>query len=293
MVALEKMPGPAQIRASGPEGPLSLPPDRAAVTSDRELFDLLVKEGPVVLVSTEVQAKALVAEWRLEPGSKHVETVVKHEPSGAAVPLADAFPGLPLEVLSEHGDVELVPCEALWKETRTARGILRSDLMSYYEPDERAFLHRGAQDDEGVLREILPALSVEISDSTMASALRHNIDAAESYRIAEILAVPTVAGKLAAMVGEEKLWQLLPQDVAAEPRALNPDQLAGMILAVDGSATLSKYRRELAQAGFRPPQLWGGSKAALRFVRALGLPDEFAGAPAPRATRRSSMSTDR
>ena len=288
-LALEQVSGPTRIRAAGPTGPCRLPPDEVTVTSDQPLADLLVQDGPVLLVSTSEQAQALVTEWGLKPATMSAETSVQHEPSGpAGVPLADAFPGLPRTVLAEHGDVELVPCGALWSEIRTARGVVRTDLESHHADQERAFLYREAPDDDNNAHQLLSALlselSVEMPDSAVANAIQYNMETAESDRIAAIRAVSTVSGKLAEMFGEARLRRHLPRAVIdSEPgsRAFSADELASMILAVHGSAALRMMCRDgRTRTGPTPPRSWAGSQAALQFVRALGFPDEFAGAPA-------------
>ncbi len=289
-LALEQLSAPARIRAAGPDGPSRLPPGEVTVTSDPELAGLLVQDGPVLLVSTGEQAQALVTEWGLKPATESVERSVQHAPSGPAVPLADAFPGLPRAVLAEHGDVDLVPCGALWSEVRTARGEVRSDLESHYAAHERAFLYRDARDgdDDGhqFLSALLSALSVELPEGavTVADAISHNMQAAQSKRIAAIKAISLIPGKLAEMFGEAGLRRHLPRavlDAESGSRAFRPDELAGMILAVHGSAALRMmYRDDYTHTAPTPPRRWAGSDPALRFVRALGFPDEFAGAPA-------------
>ena len=287
-LALGRVPGPARIRAVGPTGPCQLPPDGVTVTDDPELADLLVQDGPVLLVCTAEQAQALVSEWGLRPATESAHRSVQHAPSGPAVPLADAFPGLPRTVLAEHGDVELVPCDALWSEIRTARGAVRSDLGSHYEAQERAFLYREAQDgaDDGhrFLSELLSILSLELPERAVVDAITHNMQAAESERIAAIRAVSPLSEKLAEMFGAARLRRHLPRAVLdAEPgsRSFRPDELADMILAVHGSAALRMmYRDGHTHIAPTPPRRWAGSEPALRFVRALGFPDEFAGAPA-------------
>ena len=287
-LALEQVPGPARIRAVGPTGPCRLPPDEVTVTGDPELAGLLVQDGPVLLVSTGEQAEALVTEWGLKPATESAERSVQHAPSGPAVPLADAFPGLPRAVLAEHGDVEMVPCGALWSEIRTARGAVRSDLESHYAAQERAFLYRetrdGDDDGQQVLSALLSALSVELPEGAVADAITHNMQAAASERIAAIRAVSPVPEKLAEMFGEARLRRHLPRavlDADSGSRAFRPDELAGMILAVHGSAALRMmYRDGHTHTAPTPPRRWAGSEPALRFVRALGFPDEFAGAPA-------------
>ena len=287
-LALEQVSGPTRIRAVGPTGPCRRPPDEVTVTSDRKLADLLVQDGPVLLVSTSEEAQALVTEWGLKPATMSAETSVQHEPSGPVVPLADAFPGLPRAVLAEHGDVELVPCGALWSEIRTARGVVRSDLESHHTAQGRAFLYREAPDDDNnghqLLSALLSALSVEMPDSAVTDAIQYNMETAESDRIAAIRAVSTVSGKLAEIFGEARLRRHLPSAlIDSEPgsRAFSADELASMILAVHGSAALRMmYSAGRTRTGPTPPRWWAGSQAALRFVRALGFPDEFAGAPA-------------
>ena len=287
-LALEQVSRPTRIRAVGPTGQCRLPPDEVTVTSDQQLADLLIQDGPVLLVSTSEQAQGLVTEWGLKPATMSAETSVQHEPSGPAVPLADAFPGLPRPVLAEHGDVDLAPCGALWSEIRTARGVVRTDLESHHAAQERAFLYREAPDDDTdghqLLSALLSALAVEMPESAVEDAVQYNMEAAESERIAAIRSVSTVSGKLAEMFGEARLRRYLPSAlIDSEPgsRAFSTDELAGMILAVRGSAALRMMCSDgRTRTGPTPPRRWAGSQAALQFVRALGFPDEFAGAPA-------------
>ena len=261
------------------------------VTSDQQLADLLVQDGPVLLVSTSEQAQGLVTEWGLKPATMSAETSVQHEPSGPAVPLADAFPGLPRAVLAKHGDVDLVPCGALWSEIRTARGVVRTDLESHHAAQERGFLYREAPDDDTgghqVLSALVSALALEMPNSAVTDAVQYNMEAAESERIAAIRAVSTVSGKLAEMFGEARLRRHLPRaliDSEAGFRAFSADELARMILAVRGSAALRMMCSDgRTRTGPTPPRRWAGERDGTAIRSGPRLPGRVRRIPCRRA----------
>ena len=58
---------------------------------------------------------------------------------------------------------------------------------------------------------------------------------------------------------------------------LDDDRLGELAIAMYGSESLSVLKDELDQAKLSPPAQWAGSQAALRFVRDLGFPPEYAG----------------
>ena len=53
--------------------------------------------------------------------------------------------------------------------------------------------------------------------------------------------------------------------------------LAELALVVNGPSVLQAYKDVLAAGGLEPPEQWAGRRPALRFVRELGFPAEFAG----------------
>ena len=275
---------PDRIRVFEPVGLINVPPDEVTVTHERAVADLLREDTPVLLVSTPEEAQALVAEWGLHPAEARAEIIFRYEVGGPSVPLTDAFPGLPADVLTEHGHVELVPCEALWREIRTTNGAQRIDLPIHFASLTSEVLYREGQPEDEMLRSLLSVLSVDLGEHFVARALRHNVEESQGRRHAEVRDLVGVDVKLAAMLGEEGLRRLLPyallNEAEAGNRVLIASELARMALAVNGSATLIRYRDELERCGFNPPKRWAGGDGALRFVRGMGFPNEFAGAPA-------------
>lgn len=272
---------PGKVRAIGPAGPVELPPANVLVTHEADLSQLLATEHAVLLTATPQHAAALVGEWGMQRAD--TEATVRYEASGPAIPLADVFPGLPISTLARYGDVEMVPCEMIWRERSVHGGTVTTGVTSQLLEVSHEFLYQVGLDVEEVLRELLQALSIELPHGDVERALRRRLDEQQQRRVTEIRELPSAELKLAALLGAERLQNMLPfellRDAAPGEGALTPEALASMVLAIHGSAALQRSVLALEAAGFSPPRRWAGGDAALRFVRTLGFADDFAGAP--------------
>ena len=100
-------------------------------------------------------------------------------------------------------------------------------------------------------------------------------------RLAAIRERATDGERLAAAVGADALRRQLPDPLVKAVEeihgTLDDDRLGELAIAMYGSESLSALKDELEEARLSPPVQWAGSQAALRFVRDLGFPPEYAG----------------
>ena len=280
-MAVANWTAPSPVRVYGPSGLVEAAPGDVTVSHEPDVAALLRRERPVLLSLTVQQSEALALRWEMQRAGG--EEVIRYEPAGPAVPLADFFPGLPAPILSTHGDLELIPCEALWRERTLSGGILRNDLPSHL-MEGTQLLYRVDVEMEELLRATLDALTIELPGHDLERALRITFDEQYQRRVEQIRLQASPEDKLAGMLGPARLQSMLPlellRDAAPNNQALAAEELAAMAVAIFGSAVLQRHRHVLEAAGFAPPRTWAGSDAALRFVRSLGFADDFGGAPA-------------
>jgi hypothetical protein len=129
-----------------------------------------------------------------------------------------------------------------------------------------------------VINEISPAgwLSQSAPD-----ALGTVYDASLDSRRAAVAAKNTLPEKLLVAVGNrgEPLRSALG-DVSERPfiEKCTPIQLADLVLALLGTATLAKLQKALQDEGLKPPSRWNTVEARA-FVASIGFPAEFAASP--------------
>lgn len=110
----------------------------------------------------------------------------------------------------------------------------------------------------------------------------HNLGDAKVDKLrAHVAEAPSLAERLLRAVGgrEEPLRQALGKLGAMDfLQAVEPLQLAELVLAQLGPTTLSQLKETLENEGLKPPSRWNTAEAR-DFVSSIGFPDEFAASP--------------
>ncbi|MEX2237431.1 MAG: ATP-binding protein [Dehalococcoidia bacterium] len=260
-MGLAGWPAPDRVRVMGPAGPVSQFPADVVVTHEIEVAQLLAVEQAVLLAETPEQSEALAARWGMKPTD--ADATVRYEAVGPGppVPLADAFPGLPPSIISKQGDVDLVPCETIWRERSLRGGVVRTEVAFQLLEPTQEFLYQAAMDAEEVLTALMAALSIELTVDDVKHAVRRALDEHQERRVAQVRDLPSTDQKLAALLGVDGLQRMLPSELLgdAAPRqdAARPEALAAMVLAIHGSAVLQMSRLALEAGGFAPPPARG------------------------------------
>lgn len=268
---------PDVVRAIRAGEPANVPITDARVTSDARMSSLL--DDALILVSSADRAAVLEQQWGLRTADGL--TAMEFVAAGPPGLVADVYPGLSPSLLKEFGDVELIGCDSIWYEARGSNATRRSEVDHYLD-GRRRFLFRIGTDSDVVLERLLRSLKPGVEEDELAAELQQSAKFHAGVREERIRAVADLNGKLGEMLSDDDLTELLPASLAtAHGRSRKEDRarLAAMALAVHGTAILQKSRTALQAGGYRPPRVWAGSDAALRFVRQLGFPDAFAGRP--------------
>ena len=262
------------------------PPTAVAVTHDRAAFAALRDlERPALLVSAPDDSQLLADTWRLIPASTFVRQETQWVESGAAATIADAFPTLRAELEhSELADAEMVPCADIFEVIATKLGtrVISKD----FEKLGNRFLWKTELGLEEALRRIAECLPFELSGEEIAELAEGRWKQDRRDKLAAIRDQPRNEDRLLKALGEERLKARLPlclYDAVTEIHGeLAPLDVARLMLAVQGDDALRYLRDDLRDAGLEPPDRWAGSRIARTFVRDLGFPDGFAGAPSDR-----------
>jgi superfamily II DNA or RNA helicase len=262
------------------------PHTAVAVTHDRAAFSALRDlEGPALLVSTADDSRILVETWKLIPASSLVRQETQWVESGAAATLADAFPTLRADLEdSEMADLEIAPCADIFEVLATERGtqVISKDFVK----SGNRFLWKPELGLEEALRRISEHLPFELSDDEIVDLAQGRWEQERRNKLAAIRDQASNEDRLLKALGEERLKARLPvglYDAVTQIHGdLGPRDVARLMLTVLGDDTLRYLRDDLREVGLEPPDRWAGSRIALTFVRDLGFPDEFAGAPSER-----------
>ena len=263
------------------------PPTAVAVTHDGAAFAALRDlEQPGLLVATADDSRLLVETWKLIPASTLVRQETQWVESGAAATLADRFPTLraDLEEDEELAGAEMVPCADIFEIIATERGtqVITKDFAKL----GSRFLWKAELGLEEALRRIAEFLPFPLSGEEITELAEGRWEQDRRDKLAAIRDQPSNEDRLVAALGEDCLRARLPlglYDAVTEIHgALGSRDVARLMLAVHGDDALRYLRDDLRDAGLEPPDRWAGSRIARTFVRDLGFPDDFAGAPSER-----------
>jgi superfamily II DNA or RNA helicase len=259
------------------------PPTAVAVTHDRVAFAALRDlERPALLVPAAEDSRLLADTWKLVPASTLVRQETQWVESGASATLADAFPTLRTDLEdTELADTEIVPCADIFEVISTELGT--KTISKDFEKLGHRFLWRTELGLEEALRRVAQYLPFELPSEEIADLAGGRWEQDRRDKLAAIRDQPCNEDRLLRALGEERLKARLPlglyEAVTEIHGGLGPRDVARLMLAVQGDDALRYLRDDLRDAGLEPPDRWAGSRIARTFVRDLGFPDGFAGAP--------------
>lgn len=260
------------------------PPEQVVVLSDRAQFEALVPQAvPTILVDSEADIAQLVELWNLRRPAEVVQTQVDCVLTSSPSPIVDDYPSLASAL--DNLDFKIARCTELRVETLTAGGKTSKPVKAYRQGDTLYVLD--SLDEIEVLLRVAQEndLAVDLEWAHAVSEDKKNSDWAK--KASEIRVQPTLQARVLKTLGVENLMRHLPaglaEAAATERGDLAPEDVCDLALAVYSIGLLRQYRVELEECGLKPPTVWAGSRAARHFVRELGYPIEFAGAPQTRA----------
>ena len=281
--AAEYVAPPAQMRCRVGGAHTMVEPAQVCVTSDRSEFTALIEEStPVLLVPESTDRDLLIQEWGLQPSESHVSRRTVFMPSAAAVPLEDLFPGL----RHFHADISRLQvqfCTDLRKELTTESGKTHEPVDFLIESG--TLFAAESLDERGLLERLARALDFPLQPTDVDDLLERKTIAQVNRRIVAARQQTSDAARLLSLVGPEALRRSLPEPLINAVQEmhgeLDGERLGQIALAMYGPDALREFRDELRTHGFEPPEQWAGSPRAVRFVRELGFPGEFAGVETP------------
>ena len=188
----------------------------------------------------------------------------------APTPLLDVWPGLKEHLSIEQRRLNLVRCDGFRTFGRDApKCVVR---------DRTIFVTR-RDDEERELDSILSELAIHLNAEAIRLVLRGQTLADVQEARKEVKAYATDEERLLAAVGEHALRRRLPHSLIAiledADGPLSGVQVAQAAIATYHTGALREYRNSLEHLD--PPRQWAGRQPAIRFVRALGFSDEWAG----------------
>jgi superfamily II DNA or RNA helicase len=277
---------PGSIRCRLGASHVMRPPTSVAVAHDRTRFDALRDlERPVLLVETVEDANLLVKEWSTVPARDLVRQETKWVENGAPVALVDAFPTLRVDLQeTEFADCQLVPCDEIVDVIATERGS--QEVPKDFAKSGNQFLWKADLGLEEAIRRMAEFLPFELSADEITDLASGRWEQERRDRLTAIRDAADPEERLLRAIGEDRLKSRLPvglySAVAGIHGKITPQEVARLMFAVHGDSTLKYLRDDLREAGLEPPDQWTGGRMTRTFVRDLGFPDEFAGAPGER-----------
>lgn len=272
-----------------------VPDQEVAVTTKRSEFEELVRQAqPAILVADPndaAEAEYMVVEWGMLRYAAVIEKEVKPVFAGPSAALGDALPAFK----ARPGDHKirgfaLQECSELEEVTRTPAGTTRKPLPSARDGDTVLVLAGLTTVDRMI--EVDRHLGFELGRTTCERLLDHYEKLVRSRAFQEKLTLirnePSVAGKLALLLGADLLRAGLPEgllasEVHASGVAPGPERIAELAFNAFDEGVLRAYTNDIRAGYPNAPARFDGTSSALRFVADLGFPDSFAGAriPAP------------
>lgn len=261
------------------------------VTSSKHLRVLAGSGRPVILVSEE-QCAALQTTWQLRNGEEEISTEVVFAETAAPTPLSDVYPALRLSLRERARTLQVQRCSELQVDTFTDAG--RESEQRRIHLDTDTIWWRDDVPETEFLTTLFERLATPLPPGGVQAIIDNRLNQ-EARRLArDIAEAGTPAEKLLVAVGGANLRARLPAallEAAEELRGeLDDSALADLMLAVYGVDAVRVLRDDLEERGLLPPERWSGSRAAVEFVRGLGLEPAFAGFPGGR--RDSTLEVD-
>ena len=270
-------PAPASIRCRMAKSLTSLQPSSVVAVSEPRLFDALAQISVgAVLVPTEQDVLNLSEKWGLRDRSTLAETF-DYDLSEECGLLADSY----LMLGEMHGrklrNLRFARCSRIERVISTDEGSTRSSTNWGIENEVLLVLDSDRPD--AVLVAASEALELGLSVSDIALIIDNEVRAEIEVLLARVRAQPDDIERVKVLFSLASLRKSLPAALINELGAQADDlnDIARAALAVHGTQLLSQLRSDLAERGIPVPRDWGGSRAAVEFVRELGFDTAFAG----------------
>ena len=242
--------------------------------------NVLAQHGiPVLLVKSSADAETLVNLWQLRAADAIVRTELYHVPIGQPTLIVDIFPAIRYRLKPEQRDLVAIQCSALGIVTLTELGKVSEERKFYIEGQTVYWLEEIGFD--GLLERLTSALDLGLSSENQRAIVEHRADLQRRERIWSIRVAPSLPTRFLKAIDASRIRRRLPgglvEAVELKRGGLDDVRLAELALVVYGVDLLHAFRTELDEVGLEPPAQWAGSRAALKFVKELGFPIEFAG----------------
>lgn len=255
-----------------------LAPSEVIVVSDQALFDDTTRTGAAAVCAPGPAVEALLIDrWGMQGREALVEDLI-YEGDGEPALLTDEFFLLGEMYGRKVAGYSVQTCSRLVRVIGTADGQAESDVTRARSGDTLV-VRCGREDHAQILSAASDLLGLELDDVQIEAIIGNKRDAAVEAKIANVRMQASDEHRIGVLFTTEMLTKLLPADLLAEV-GCEPDDhatIVRLVMAVRGPELLDRARTELALMGLQPPAQWGGSAAALRFVRELGFDPAFAG----------------
>ena len=272
---------PEQLRCRTGNAFGSATPSEVTVVEDHRQLQLLVESDiPCLLVQDARHRKQLLENWRLKPASSAVTTRPQYVPVGPTVMLTDEFPALDWIRHEVVRPLKLVRCASLILETTTAKSRRTEDVVFYVENDMCLALE--TLDPDELLHVIDRYLNLDLRPLEFEEVLANREMAQHDALVHEIRSCKGDAERVTAAIGGDAVRAGMPEALIEAVETLSDGNLddrtlGRLALAIYGVSVLKEFKDAQQERGLRPPATWAGSSQAVKYVRELGFPGEYAG----------------
>lgn len=254
------------------------PTERVIAVSDPGLFAETALTGSPVVLVPDAGAEALMIErWGMRGKDALVEKLL-FEATGEPRLLTDEY-----FLLGELFGPKVIgkkvqTCDLLVRVVGTADGQSESEVPHALDEDTLV-VRCGPEDHTTILRAVSARLGLQLDDETIDTILTDRHEAEIDARLQNLRAQSSDEDRVAALFSTDALIRLLPAGLLQEIECDHGDHeaMVKLAMAVNGPELLERARPELLKLRLQPPSVWGGSPAAMRFVRNLGFDPSYAG----------------
>lgn len=290
----------AGVMAVAPDQPTIVPAilGRDVVSTAIESVFVAATENELAYLSREglpfLKADALIADALVAIGCMRASDQILVSPqidgAGEPVLLVDMFPLIRDFIPRSLRKTTVVRAMQIARRVTTPLGM-QDEAVAFLRADDVLYVPETI-DDGRLLHLLSRELNLGLDGQQVEEILRQKRSAAIEELEEQCRSAQSDAQRIGLLLSDEALDQLLPTNLKAALSSLGVEiqapQLPQLLLDVHGYDTLRQARVELDARGLGVPERWAGSVPALRFVKNLGFPDEYAG---ERGTRIDSRFT--
>lgn len=255
-------------------------PEAVRIASGSEEAAFLAKRGvPYLRVENRQSAELLALRSGARFAGDEVSFALHKEGESEPELLTDRYFALRNFGNDALNSTELIRCARIARRVTSGDGVEDDPLRSALQ-DGTLYVESDV-DDESLLTLVNGIFHLGLTALEISRVLQEAQDAEVQALEASCRSAATNEARLRLLFTDEELESRLPSGLVKSLEAFGLDRervsLPKLFLDVYGFDSLRELANELAEKRFNVPRAWSGSSAALRLIKGLGFPSQFAG----------------